>query len=213
MESPLHLGQYHQTLHHPPPSYPAPSITDLGRRQFNTVRNNPTPEYTVPSFYPTSRPRVRELEIGQRGTLAHNWAPHTSHHLSQGNIYAEVDREYEVDSGYTEDSSDVTSKDDSLYTSSSSNSVLGYFNYDPKRTREAGDKGIPSVRGRTVNPKVFAISESIHGGKPNYPNEQCEEVSGELGECGRPGRSLRDRRRSESHRLCPAHQTQTRDRP
>ena len=115
---------------------------------------------------------------------------------SQGNIYAEVDPDYEVDSGFTEESSDLTCdrKEDSLYNSSSSNSNLGY--YQDYRTRngftrpdligsvkpliqENYNRSQTNTRARG-KPKVFSISKTIHHGNIPYSSDESEDkpVSG-----------------------------------
>lgn len=115
---------------------------------------------------------------------------------SQGNIYAEVDPDYEVDSGFTEESSDLTSekKEDSLYNSSSSNSNLGY--YQDYRTRNGFPRPDligsvkPSIqenhnRSQTNSrvrgkPKIFSISKTIQHGNIPYSSDDSEDkpVSG-----------------------------------
>lgn len=91
-------GTSFHTLHHDSMRYPVTPST--GR---------------VPACL-TSRPHqgreaLPELAVPERPVLGGfpGWSSHTTArpHLSQGNIYAEVEQEYEVDSGYTEESGEV----------------------------------------------------------------------------------------------------------
>ena len=100
----------------------------------STMHHSPTVGHNLPSAYLTSRPAQQrrdtftDLTRGTHGThtftdLATPQRPmlgasfmqefespgHNRLHHSQGNIYAEVENDYEVDSGFTEESVDLTS--------------------------------------------------------------------------------------------------------
>lgn len=112
---------------------------------------------------PRQREVVTELATPLRPVLGSGnspWdtgGPNTGHRMgggvSQEEIYAEVEQEGEVDSGYTEDMGG--GKEDSMYTSSSCVSNLGHYTGDP-RVRNS-----PSLvcRDNQINQrKVFSIS-------------------------------------------------------
>ena len=215
------LCQIHQTLHKSTlPGYQSPYTEELSRVRYNT--HNPTSEYNARNNYLKSMDCsqkdadiLSDLTTPQRPVLGQfgNWHSNNSspsHNLletansnprlvnshSQGNIYAEVDPDYEVDSGFTEESSDLTSekKEDSLYNSSSSNSNLGY--YQDYRTRNGFPRPDligsvkPSIqenhnRSQTNSrvrgkPKIFSISKTIQHGNIPYSSDDSEDkpVSG-----------------------------------
>jgi len=216
------LCQIHQTLHKSTlPGYQSPYTEELSRVRHNT--HNPTSEYNASNNYLKSMDGsqkegdiLSDLTTPQRPVLGQfgNWHsnnsspthklletansnPHLVNSHSQGNIYAEVDPEYEVDSGFTEESSDLASerKEDSLYNSSSSNSNLGY--YQEYRTRNGFPRpdligsvkpsiqenhnrfqtNKPAVRGK---PKIFSISKTLYHGNIPYSSDDSEDkpVSG-----------------------------------
>jgi hypothetical protein len=221
LESPLHLGQFHHTVQK---SGQAPFAGELGRSRFNTVRNNPTADYNIPTFYLTSRARTG-AEAGEADRLVigsgfPEWARSgelgMERHMSDGNIYAEVDREYEVDSGFTEESSDLASerKEDSLYTNSSTNSILGFYNQlEPKKSRIVlNPPGVETYRDsqtsqrKTLNPNVFSISKTLQGSKASYYSSRGEERDGRGGAGRRQGGSREDGRMCELHQAQQGHQ-------
>jgi len=212
------LCQIHQTLNKST-LLGHQSTEELSRLRYNI--NNPTLESKARNNYLTSRDGSQkasdifsDLPIPQRPVLGQygNWhsnhsspthkMPETGYEnhplvnsYSQGNIYAVVDPDYEVDSGYTE-SSDLTCerKEDSLYNSSSSNSNTGY--YQDYRTGKGFHRpeNLGSVKPSTKSgynqshttnrihgkPKVFSISKTLHHGKILYSSDESEDkpVSG-----------------------------------
>ena len=92
----------------------------------NTMHHSPTIGHNLPAAFLTSRPSQQrrdtftdltrgtftDLATPQRPMLGASFMPefgsptHQRFHHSQGNIYAEVEHDYEVDSGFTEESLD-----------------------------------------------------------------------------------------------------------
>merc|ERR1719323_2204102 len=85
------------------------------------MHHSPTVGHNLPSAFHTSRPSQQrrdtftDLATPQRPMLGSSFVPefespsHQRLHHSQGNIYAEVEHDYEVDSGFTEESVELTS--------------------------------------------------------------------------------------------------------
>jgi len=210
------LCQIHQTLNKPIyHGVPSQYMDDSGHLRHNT--SIPTSKHNAQNKYLNSMETsqgdgdfLNDLTVPQRPVLGQfgNWHsnnsspshnlletvslnPHLVNSYSQGNIYAEVDPNYQADSGFTEDSSDLPSdrKEDSAYNSSSSNSNFGH--YDGYRIRNGCVR--PDIIG-TLNPsiqeeyrrcetnkqkpgkpKVFSISKTmIHGNIP-YSSDESED--------------------------------------
>ena len=98
--------------------------------QSNTMHHSPTIGHNLPAAFLTSRPSQQrrdtftdltrgtftDLATPQRPMLGASFMQnfesptHQRLHHSQGNIYAEVEHDYEVDSGFTEESVDLRSE-------------------------------------------------------------------------------------------------------
>ena len=118
--------------------------------QSNTMHHSPTFGHNLPAAFLTSRPSQQQqrrdtftdltrgtftdLAAPQRPMLGASFMPefespaHQRLHHSQGNIYAEVEHDYEVDSGFTEESVDLT-------TSDRSNRILRELDHHPRSSR------------------------------------------------------------------------------
>ena len=200
LESPLHLGEYHVvTLQRRDRMVTLQNMDQSNTHQrFQTVRalpsesqftlrqgikyntsNKPVSDFNMSGYYlkPAGSQRRQSLEDWCQGVPgSQGWSPSQSW---QGNIYAEVgSQDYEGDSGYTEGSSDVASerKEDSVYASTSSNSILAIYNHKPRPATNTAmtDRD----RRKTMNPKVFSISKTV--GRGNYCNEHSQQVGEEL---------------------------------
>jgi len=203
------LCQIHRTLHKSTlPGYQSQypeNINQLGYKTYNptsAVRN----DYLKPQ---REKENFSDLNIPRRPVLGQfsawhsnsstpthklaetaNSSPHLVNSYSQGNIYAEVDPEYEVDSGFTDELSDQTCDrtEDSLYNSSSSNSNAGYYHDHLAREGISRPEFCNSVKpsmkeSRSIKDeklKVFAISKTLQHRNTPYSSEVSEDkpVSG-----------------------------------
>ena len=208
LESPLHLGEYHVVTLQRREDQMGVTLQKMEQQRFQTVRalpsesqfslrhqgikyntsNKPVRDFNMSSGYylkPAASQRRQSVEDWCQGVPGReSWSPTQS---SQGNIYAEVGSQdyYEGDSGYTEGSSDVASerKEDSLYTSSSSNSILAIYNQKPRPATNTAI--VDRDRRKTMNPKVFSISKAV--GRGNYCNEHSQQVGDQQLQLGRRG--------------------------
>merc|ERR1719320_177038 len=168
------LCQIHQTL----PGYHA-------QYQHNYNTNTQTAGYTLRNKYlkyPTGNRIVSDLNIPRRPDLGQdehwpsNYSSPTSdlaentkdNSYSQVNIYAEVDPELEVDSGFTDELSDQTCdrNEDPLYNSYSNGEY-----YQDSVIRNIYAK--PLIRDRAL--KVFSISKTLNPRNNPYSSDEYED--------------------------------------
>ena len=123
---------HHYNTHIPVSKYTATAVAVPSWHQ--------STEDQIPTDLP-QRPmlgQMKKLPTGNKWATSHDLGVDGSQHHQQlvashsmGNIYSEVDPKYEGDSGYTEEggSSDINcdQKEDTSYTSGSSNSNYGYY--------------------------------------------------------------------------------------
>jgi len=97
-----------------------------------------------------------------------NQIPYLVNSYSQVNIYAELDPEFEVDSGFTDELSDQTCdrNEDSLYNSSSN---CGY--YQDSTVRNIVSK--QSIKDRKS--KLFSISRTLRHSNTLYSSDESED--------------------------------------
>ena len=168
------LCQIHQTL----PGYHA-------QYQHNYNTNTQTAGYTLRNKYlkyPTGNRIVSDLNIPRRPDLGQdehwpsNYSSPTSNlaentkdnSYSQVNIYAEVDPELEVDSGFTDELSDQTCdrNEDSLYNSSSNGEY-----YQDSKIRKIISKS--SIKDGKL--KVFSVSKTLNPRNNPYSSDEYED--------------------------------------
>ena len=213
LESPLHLGEYHVVTLQRRDQMPVTGIQKMDQRnihqRFQTVRALPSEsqftlrqqgfkyntsnkpiisDFNMSGYYlkPAASQRRQSVEDWcQNVPGSESWSPTQSW---QGNIYAEVgSQDYEGDSGYTEGFSDIASerKEDSVYTSTSSNSILAIYNH--KQRPATNTAKIDRDRRKTINPKVFSISKPVGRERGDYCNEHSQQVGDEQLKFGRRG--------------------------
>ena len=141
--------------------------------QSNTMHHSPTiGGHNLPAAFLTSRPSQQrrdtftdlmrgtftdDLAIPQRPMLGASFmpefetssSPHQRLHHSQGNIYAEVEHDYEVDSGFTEESVDLTSE-----SRSNRAAILRDLDHHPRSSRSK-----PYLGKNPANP-VYSSDDS-----------------------------------------------------
>ena len=146
------------------------------------------PNYHAPTTYLTSRPAPQQrremcptlaMAAPQRPMLGSgfpDWSPtHVVHGglaASHGNIYAEVEQEYEVDSGFTEESSDLTSA--SLYS-----------NHPPRRMVKPKLHSLkrPSQSANAVYSSDDSEQDHVQQKKPDRNTKKKEERGRHEGQC------------------------------
>jgi len=190
------MGQHHGTTHQRFQTVQAlPSESQYSLRHQGIKYNTSNRDFNMSSGYYLKPSQRRHQSVEEWCQGSESWSPTQS---SRGNIYAEVgsqDYYFEGDSGYTEGgskvrsqdyyiegdsgyteegSSDVASdrKEESLYTSSSSNSILAIYNQKPRPATNAAI--VDRDARKTMNPKVFSISKVV--GRENYCNEHSQQV-------------------------------------
>ena len=113
-------------------------------------------------------------------------------HHSQGNIYAEVEHDYEVDSGFTEESVELTSDRNNRAT------ILRELNQDLRRSK-------PYLAKRPAYPMYSSDDSELDQGRRQFTNRTSERIVLRPEDSGgtrqeRQERGRYDTRREESKR-------------
>ena len=181
--------------------------------QSNTMmHHSPTVGHNLPSAFHTSRPSQQrrdtftdltrgtftDLATPQRPMLGSSFVPefespsHQRLHHSQGNIYAEVEHDYEVDSGFTEESVELTSDRNNRAT------ILRDLNQDLRRSK-------PYLAKRPAYPMYSSDDSELDQGRRQFISRTSERIVLRPEDSGgarqeRQERGRYDTRRGESKR-------------
>ena len=159
--------------------------------QSNTMHHSPTIGQNLPAAFLTSRPSQHqqrrdtftdltrgtftdELATPQRPMLGASFMPefvsspaahHQRLHHSQGNIYAEVEHDYEVDSGFTEESVDLTSE-----SRSNRAAILRDLDHHPRGT----SRSKPYLGKNPANPLYSSDDSELDQGRRQFLGRTSE---------------------------------------